>query len=492
MLIPSSNDDPEFQAKTRKQLEIALPDTWQELYRNRDNILNFANQEFCGKWRVLKKLLKFWHASGDKVLVFSYSVRLLRMFKMLFSATTAYNVSYLDGSLSYDERSQVVVQFNTDPSQFVFLISTRAGGVGLNITSANKVVVVDPNWNPSYDLQAQDRAYRIGQSRDVEVFRLISAGTIEEIVYGRQIYKQQQSNIGYDASNERRYFSGIQDTKGKSGELFGMQNIFAYHGDNVVLRDIVNKTNVAESRAGVNVVGLELDKQVKEEGNDEDDLSEDLLLGGRQQPDEDSAMSELATRVAEGRDEDEKKGQSKDRKGKAAGGGKNAIQAILAGAGVQYTHENSEVIGSSKVESRLSRKAEEAAAGKAAAGGNLGAQSTRFDKHVFGTQESVGDVDGANTDTEDADGENVEKRARLAKKRAPLKYHPPEDVRIRQFYSMAEMFGHGATDEETGSPKTREKQKQEQITQFALQVEGWTQAQRRAALDRFYKQLRKT
>ncbi|KAI9653116.1 MAG: hypothetical protein M1831_006200 [Alyxoria varia] len=487
------NEDPEFQAKTRTQLEIALPDTWQELYRNRDNILNFANQEFCGKWRVLKKLLKFWHASGDKVLVFSYSVRLLRMFKMLFSATTAYNVSYLDGSLSYEDRTQVVDQFNADPNQFVFLISTRAGGVGLNITSANKVVVVDPNWNPAYDLQAQDRAYRIGQSRDVEVFRLISAGTIEEIVYGRQIYKQQQSNIGYDASNERRYFSGIQDTKGKPGELFGMQNIFAYHGDNVVLRDIVNKTNVAESRAGVNVVGLDVDnKQEEEDKDEEDDMFDGLLLGERKQPEEDSAMSELATLVAEGGDEDEKKGKSEDKKGKAAGGGKNAIQAILAGAGVQYTHENSEVIGSSKIESRLSRKAEEAAAGKAAPSGPQDAQSTRFDKHVFGTQESVQDVDDANTDAEDDESGNAGNGARRTKTKNPLKYHPPEDVRRRQFYTMAEMFGYGAPDDENALPDTSVEPKREQITQFALQVEGWTQAQRRAALDKFYKQLRET
>ncbi|CRK45257.1 hypothetical protein BN1723_019675, partial [Verticillium longisporum] len=157
--------------------------------------------EFCGKWKVLKKLLKFWHENGDKVLVFSHSVRLLRILQHLFS-NTSYNVTYLDGSLSYLERQQAVDDFNSDPGQFVFLISAKAGGVGLNITAANKVVIVDPHWNPSYDLQAQDRAYRIGQRRDVEVFRLVSSGTIEEIVYARQIYKQQQANIGYTASSE--------------------------------------------------------------------------------------------------------------------------------------------------------------------------------------------------------------------------------------------------------------------------------------------------
>lgn len=71
------------------------------------------------------------------------------MLQLLFSTTTTFNVSYLDGETPLDLRTPAVDDFNADPNQFVFLISTRAGGVGLNITSANKVVIVDPNWNPS-------------------------------------------------------------------------------------------------------------------------------------------------------------------------------------------------------------------------------------------------------------------------------------------------------------------------------------------------------
>ena len=219
ILIPQSSDTKDKQSKDLETLQVAVPDQWQHLWRNRDNINNFNNPDFCGKWKILRKLLAFWHGNSDKVLVFSHSVRLLKMLQMLFQHTT-YNVSYLDGAMKYEDRAKTVDDFNSDPDQFVFLISTKAGGVGLNITSANKVVVVDPNWNPSYDLQAQDRAYRIGQVRDVEVFRLVSAGTIEEIVYARQIYKQQQANIGYNASHERRYFKGIQENKDQKGEIF--------------------------------------------------------------------------------------------------------------------------------------------------------------------------------------------------------------------------------------------------------------------------------
>lgn len=92
----------------------------------------------------------------------------------------------------------------------VFLISTRAGGLGLNLVSANRVVIFDPNWNPAQDLQAQDRSFRFGQQRHVTVFRLLAAGSIEELIYSRQIYKQQLFNIGVNGNIEKRYFEGVQ------------------------------------------------------------------------------------------------------------------------------------------------------------------------------------------------------------------------------------------------------------------------------------------
>lgn len=417
ILIPQGTDSKEKQDKDMDTLQVALPDRWEELYRNRDSILNYSNPEFCGKWKILKKLLRFWHSNGDKVLIFSHSVRLLKMLHMLFNHTS-YNVSYLDGAMSYEDRAKTVDDFNSDSGQFVFLISTKAGGVGLNITSANKVVIVDPNWNPSYDLQAQDRAYRIGQVRDVEVFRLVSAGTIEEIVYARQIYKQQQANIGYTASTERRYFKGVQERKEQKGEIFGLANLFAYQNDNIVLRDIVNKTNVAESKAGVAVIGLD----VEGASNDE----EDPLAGDE----EDSAMSQLAALVKGEGDKATKKKASKK---------SDPVQAILAGAGVEYTHENSEVIGSSRVEARLSKRAEEA-----------GNDIDLAEQYVFGRSQD-------------------EAVTRNGEDQIQYRYHPPQDVMKRQFCTMAKTFGFS------------------DATEFALVVEGWTQAQRRDCLEKFYR-----
>ena len=427
LLVPASADLQEKQQSELKTLQMCVPDTWTDLYAHRESMVSLANPEFCGKWKVLKRLLKFWHENGDKVLVFSHSVRLLRILQYLFH-NTSYDLSYLDGSLGYEERQAVVDNFNSDPKKFVFLISTKAGGVGLNITSANKVVIVDPHWNPSYDLQAQDRAYRIGQTRDVDVFRLISAGTIDEIVYARQIYKQQQANIGYNASSERRYFKGVQKDPERQGEIFGLANLLSFHDDQLLLRDIVNKTNIAEAKAGVNLVTLDMERAAKEE---------DLGLPKQEEAEaDDGGMSQLAALLTA-----EDQHAFLDSK-KAPRPKSDAVQGILAAAGVHYTHENSEVVGSSRVEEQLSRRAEQAADSDS----NLEGDSALF----------------ADSQANDLAGE-------VGPGGVAHVYNPPDEVKRRQFCSMAREFGFDG------------------VVDFALVVESMTQEQRRNCLDTFYK-----
>ncbi|GAB1315063.1 Switch 2 [Madurella fahalii] len=434
LLIPTATDPNDKQKSELEALQTCVPEDWEELYRNRDSMLNLANPEFCGKWKILKKLLRFWHENGDKVLVFSHSVRLLRILQHLFH-NTSYNVSFLDGSLSYEDRQRVVDDFNSDPAQFVFLISTKAGGVGLNITSANKVVIFDPHWNPSYDLQAQDRAYRIGQVRDVDVFRLVSAGTIEEIVYARQIYKQQQANIGYNASNERRYFKGVQQDSNRKGEIFGLGNLFSFRADQVVLREIVNKTNIAEAKAGVHLSEVDLEKMAKDE-------DEELNYIKQEDDEEDGGVSQLAKLLTAENQEELIKAR------KASKPKSDAIAGILASAGVEYTHENSEVIGTSRVEAQLSRRAE------------LVANATDSQ-----------DPEGSSALFADSQVNSVASPAAEKNNswRMHYKFNPPRDVMRRQFCSMAREFGF------------------QNAMDFALVVESWTQEQRRNCLDTFYK-----
>ncbi|KAI9846813.1 MAG: hypothetical protein M1838_001136 [Thelocarpon superellum] len=469
ILIPQGTDGKEKQAKDLEMLQIALPDHWRELYRNRDSILNFSNPEFFGKWKVLKKLLRFWHTNGDKVLVFSHNVRLLKMLHMLFTHTS-YNVSYLDGAMSYEERARMVVDFNSDPGQFVFLLSTRAGGVGLNITSANKVVILDPNWNPSHDLQAQDRAYRIGQVRDVEVFRLVSAGTIEEIVYARQIYKQQQANIGYTASMERRYFKGVQGQRDQKGEIFGLTNLFTFGTDDVVLREIVNKTNVAESRAGVDVVGLDLTQA--EVGEDEvmsqleelvrDETSTSTSSPGNA-PGKKAFPQPTTTTTTTNTNTTTTKATTKT----------DAIQAILASAGISYTHENSEVIGTSRVEAQLSKRATEFGSADPDVSREFAFRQIEEDEGDEAFHHGEPPSDGNEEDEEDATGGAARGAIGRGKGRrgttVKYRYHPPPTIQRRQFCTMARR--HGFSD----------------ATEFALVVDGWTQEKRRECLEAFYR-----
>ena len=124
---------------------------------------------------------------------------------------------------------------------FLMLVSTKAGGLGLNLAAANKVIIFAPNWNPSFDLQAQDRAFRIGQQRFVSVYRLITSGTIEEVVYNRQIAKQQMANATLNNTHERRYFTGVMGPNGgwlEEGELGGVHNLFSLTKDEVTTREI--------------------------------------------------------------------------------------------------------------------------------------------------------------------------------------------------------------------------------------------------------------
>ncbi|KAI6143111.1 hypothetical protein BKA82DRAFT_4017843 [Pisolithus tinctorius] len=181
--------------------------------------------QYCGKWAVLDMLLRDWRKDrSNKVLLFTKSVKLLEMLEFHLGKN-GYGFLKLDGSTKQADRMPMIDEFHRNPD-----------GPVLNLTGANKVVIFDPNWNPAHDLQAMDRAYRFGQRRDVSVYRLLGAGSIEELIYARQVYKQQQMAIGYQASIQTRYFDGVQGDTSRQGELFGIKNIFKLHEDTLATK----------------------------------------------------------------------------------------------------------------------------------------------------------------------------------------------------------------------------------------------------------------
>lgn len=314
-------------------VKLMFPDSWQG---KRCNAANGMNPEFCGKWKVLAGLLGQWHIDGDKVLLFSTNLRLLQFIEF-FLAREGHSFLRLDGTTPQPRRQQLVNQFNRDSSIFVFLISTTAGGTGLNLTAANRVVVFDPHWNPSHDLQAMDRAYRFGQSRDVYVYRLIGAGSLEEVIYGRQLYKQQQMEIGYNATKERRYFEGVAGDQDSLGELFGCKNLFTLHESSLAMKSVIDECNISE-------VTFALEEYLKA-GSLDDQATIDAALTQRADSQQADGSEQL-----NGVDNGD---TSLPNKSAAA----DPIRSILEGSGIAYSHDHAALIGNSTAEVALYRDA---------------------------------------------------------------------------------------------------------------------------------------
>ncbi|KAK3804046.1 hypothetical protein RRG08_003214 [Elysia crispata] len=140
--------------------------------------------EASHKLVLIDKLLASLHANGHKVLLFSQMARMLDVLQD-YLTYRGYSYERLDGSVRGEERFLAVQNFNSNDETFAFLLSTRAGGQGLNLTAADTVIFVDSDFNPQNDLQAAARAHRIGQERPVKIIRLIGRNTVEEIILRR-------------------------------------------------------------------------------------------------------------------------------------------------------------------------------------------------------------------------------------------------------------------------------------------------------------------
>ncbi|KAF2234861.1 hypothetical protein EV356DRAFT_137734 [Viridothelium virens] len=138
-----------------------------------------------GKMMVLEKLLTKLKAEGHRVLIFSQMVQMLNILEE-YCRLKGEKFQRLDGTVSSRERAQAIDHFNSpDSEDFLFLLSTRAGGLGINLTAADTVIIFDSDWNPQADLQAMARAHRIGQTKPVQVFRFVSKDTLEEDILER-------------------------------------------------------------------------------------------------------------------------------------------------------------------------------------------------------------------------------------------------------------------------------------------------------------------
>jgi len=144
-----------------------------------------------GKFDAVLEMLESIAAEGHKVLVFSQFVKHLQLFKSHFD-TNGFAYAYLDGSTK--DRAAAVARFKESERTKVFLISIKAGGTGLNLTEADYVFVLDPWWNPAVEQQAIDRSHRIGQTKNVFIYKFISRDTVEEKILALQQRKKALSS----------------------------------------------------------------------------------------------------------------------------------------------------------------------------------------------------------------------------------------------------------------------------------------------------------
>ncbi|KAK8109026.1 DNA repair protein rhp54 [Apiospora sp. TS-2023a] len=177
---------------------------------------------YSGKMQVLDRMLaRIRQDTTDKIVLISNYTQTLDIFERL-CRSRQYGCLRLDGTMNVSKRQKLVDKFNDpDGPEFVFLLSSKAGGCGLNLIGANRLVLFDPDWNPAADQQALARVWRDGQKKDCFVYRFIATGTIEEKIFQRQSHKQALSSTVVDSADDvERHFS-----------VDSLRELFQYRGD---------------------------------------------------------------------------------------------------------------------------------------------------------------------------------------------------------------------------------------------------------------------
>ncbi|KAI4138454.1 MAG: hypothetical protein L6R39_006777, partial [Caloplaca ligustica] len=171
-----------------------------------------------GKMLMLDRLVPHLFSKGHKVILFSQFSRQLDFLEEWATTLRGWKVCRIDGGVKAEERTEQIEAFNRNEDFRLFLLSTRAGGLGINLTAADTVILYDSDWNPQQDLQAQDRAHRIGQSRPVIVYRLATKGTVEQTLLEKADGKRRLEKMVIQKEKFRSFSSkGDRYGAGKRG-----------------------------------------------------------------------------------------------------------------------------------------------------------------------------------------------------------------------------------------------------------------------------------
>ncbi|KAM5353816.1 hypothetical protein ACJ41O_000466 [Fusarium nematophilum] len=230
---------------------------------------DFGNPKLSAKLQLTKDLLqKVMIPNGHKTLLFSQGKQMLNIIEKCIRECGISHVR-MDGETPVDQRQPMIDRFNEDPSIHVFLMTTRTGGLGTNLTGADRIIIFDPDWNPSTDLQARERAWRLGQKKPVKIYRLMTEGTIEEKIYHRQIFKQFMTN------------KVLKDPKQRSSyDLSDLYDLFSF-----------NSTEKAGAQRSEVFRGAEVD--LAQAGGEEGETRNQQPIGGVARNSDDAEGKEL-------------------------------------------------------------------------------------------------------------------------------------------------------------------------------------------------------
>jgi len=159
--------------------------------------------EASGKLKLLDRMLTRLRKDGHRVLIFSQMTEVLSILED-YLRHRRWRYRRIDGSVKVADRQESIEAFNNDRSYFVFLLSTRAGGLGINLAGADTVVLFDSDWCPTQDQQAQDRCHRIGQTKNVAVYRLLTVGSVEIEMMEKQISKKKLERLSITGGDYRK------------------------------------------------------------------------------------------------------------------------------------------------------------------------------------------------------------------------------------------------------------------------------------------------
>lgn len=266
----------------------------------------------AGKLQALSTLLRTLKEGGHRCLIFTQMGKVLDVLEA-FLCMNGHTYLRLDGSTGVDRRQRLMDRFNNDAKLFCFILSTRSGGTGINLTGADTVIFYDSDWNPAMDAQAQDRAHRIGQTRDVHIYRLITEHTIEENILKKA---QKKKNLDIMVMDQGKFNASIpQQYEEDSNKSEDVKDVYTKKGLQAILgfTDDEPDSNAAEENTAQDMSKDEMERAMAAL-EDEDDAK--ALAGAQKEAEEDQKeFDDNAAIPKEGSDDDE--GESDRSKGNA-------------------------------------------------------------------------------------------------------------------------------------------------------------------------------